>query len=177
LEIQDNSICGNDLKAQNPLVQQALDGFLAYSLLFQAGCLKDGSGNYCMITHDVHDCWYVADSIHAGFANAVTNTTTVADVYPYYLPLGTLMPGSVRPTCDMCLKDTMDVFASAAQNRSLPISKTYVTAAQQVDVSCGPNWVQEYVKSTKSSAPRSMYPTDTVMPLLGLVIFLATSLL
>ncbi len=71
----------------------------------------------------------------------------------------------------------MNVFASAAQNQSQPISKTYVTAAQQVDLSCGPNWVSEYVKSTKSAAPRSIYPTDTIMPFLGLVILLVTSLL
>ena len=87
------------------------------------------------------------------------------------------MPGAIRPTCDTCLKDTMNIFASTAQNRSQPISQTYVTAAQQVDLSCGPNWVQESVKSTKSAAPPSIYPTDTFMPFLGLVIFLVTSLL
>jgi hypothetical protein len=87
------------------------------------------------------------------------------------------MPGAIRPTCNTCLKDTMNIFASNAQNQSQPISYTYVTAAQQIDISCGPNWVQESVKSTKSSAPRSIYPTDTVMPFLGLIIFLATALL
>ena len=47
LEIQDSSHCAEDLKAQNPLVQAALNGLLAYPILYSAGCLKDDSGNYC----------------------------------------------------------------------------------------------------------------------------------
>jgi len=71
----------------------------------------------------------------------------------------------------------MNVFASTAQNRSQPISQTYVTAAQQVDLGCGPNWVQEYVKSTKSSAALPTHQIDTVTPFIGLIVFLVTSLL
>lgn len=47
LQIQDNSHCGYDLRAQNPLVQSTLNGLLAYSILYSGGCLKDDSGNYC----------------------------------------------------------------------------------------------------------------------------------
>lgn len=47
LEIQDNNHCGYDLKAQNPLVEQTLNGLIAYPILYSAGCLKDNKGNYC----------------------------------------------------------------------------------------------------------------------------------
>jgi len=42
-------ICGQDLKAQNPLVLQALTGLQNYYLYYGAGCLKDDVTNiYCM---------------------------------------------------------------------------------------------------------------------------------
>jgi len=45
-----DSNCGQDYKNQNPVVLQAYDGFVGYEPLYQAGCLKDPSGNYCMLT-------------------------------------------------------------------------------------------------------------------------------
>lgn len=112
-----------------------------------------------------------------GFADGVTNSTTVADAYPYYLPIGTPMPSAVRPTCSNCLKNTMNIFADAASNSSQPISGTYSTAAQQIDLSCGPNWVSAAVKTTESAASTSFHPSEAITPFLGLVILLITYLL
>jgi len=50
-QLKAESVCGQDFEAANPAVIQALDGFIAYQPLYQAGCLKDDSGQYCMSTH------------------------------------------------------------------------------------------------------------------------------
>jgi hypothetical protein len=41
--------CGDDFRAQNPLVVQAYQGLLAYEPLYHAGCLKaiSSTGSYC----------------------------------------------------------------------------------------------------------------------------------
>lgn len=128
-QLKGQNVCASDLAVQNPLVQQTLSGLLAYPVLYQAGCLKDSLGNYC-------------------FATAVTNTTTASNVYPYYLPLGTPLPTSFKPTCDSCLNKTMQVLAHSASDSSQPISNTYNKAATAVDNVCGAN----FVPITKKSA-------------------------
>lgn len=128
------SNCGADYKAQNPLVEQAYDGFLSYVPLYQAGCLKDPStGNYC-------------------FANAITNTTSPTDSYIYYLPLGITFPGGSTPTCDSCLQQTMQVFQTTAGNATQPVSSDYVSAATQIDEGCGPGFVNATVPMTKKGS-------------------------
>ena len=45
--VQDDA-CGDDLKAQNPLVVQALTGLRNYLLYYAAGCLRDNTTDiYC----------------------------------------------------------------------------------------------------------------------------------
>ncbi|KAH0559223.1 hypothetical protein GP486_004264 [Trichoglossum hirsutum] len=75
-----DSNCGDDFRAQNPLVLQAYQGLLAYEPLYRAGCLKatTTTGGYC-------------------FANAITNTSSSSDSYIYFLPLGVPLPGGARP--------------------------------------------------------------------------------
>ena len=107
-----------------------------------------------------------------GFANAVTNATSVADAYPYYIPLGTPIPGGVRPSCNGCLKNTMNIFAGAASNQTQPVSKTYVGAAQQVDLSCGPEFVQQSVKT--SGAPDRLFQGVTALSGLAVLILVMT---
>ena len=43
----------------------------------------------------------------------------------------------------------MSVFASAATNRSQPVSKVYTTAAAMIDLTCG----NEFVNSTRPVTP------------------------
>lgn len=117
---------------------------LSYQTLYSATCLKDPeSSAYC-------------------FASAVTNLSTPSNVYFYYLPLNVSLPGSSTPSCNWCLENTMYIFQSAASNRALPIASTYVSAAQQVNTICGPNF-------TNSTLPNAVvanggYPAATPWP-------------
>ena len=120
--LQADANCGADLQMQNPMVAQAYNGFLAYPSLYSAGCLKDSDGSYC-------------------FANAVTNASAPTSSYVYYLPLGVQLPTGTQPACTSCLQSTMEVFASAAGNSSLPLSRDYPVAAGQIDAECGPAFV------------------------------------
>jgi hypothetical protein len=130
--------CGQDYHNENPIVQQARNGLVAYEPLYRAGCLKnDNTGNFC-------------------FADAITNTSSASDAYPYYLPLGIALPAASRPTCNQCLQNTMNIFASAAVDKNQPLAQTYVLAAQQIDLGCGPTFVNSTVPvaTVGSSAPR-----------------------
>ncbi|KAI9890908.1 MAG: hypothetical protein M1814_003548 [Vezdaea aestivalis] len=133
--IKADNNCGQDFRLQNPIVLQAYNGFLAYQPLYQAGCLKSPTGSYC-------------------FADAITNTSSPTDSYVYFLPLGVALPGGSRPTCNKCLAETMQIFQSSAGNATLPISNTYVEAAQQIQRFCGPTFVNSNVVM-KGAAPSS----------------------
>lgn len=132
-QIQQSSNCGQDLELENPTVLQAYNGLLAYQPLYRAGCLTDGNGNYC-------------------FANAVTNISAPTSSYIYYLPLGVDLPAGTNPTCDSCLQNTMAIFASAASNKSVPLNGDYTSAAQQIDMSCGPQFVQPSIEHSSAGA-------------------------
>ncbi|WPG97944.1 Hypothetical protein R9X50_00072700 [Acrodontium crateriforme] len=134
-QIQSDAACGADFRLQNPTVRQAYNGFIAYEPLYHAGCLTDSSGNYC-------------------FSNAILNTSAPSSSYVYYLPLGVQLPGGTQPTCNTCLQNTMSVFAAAASNSTQPLSSDYGAAAQQIDVVCGPSFVQQSVK-TNAATPIS----------------------
>jgi len=128
-----SSNCGADLTAQQPLVVQAYTGLIAYSPLYTASCLRNPSTSaYC-------------------FADAITNASSPTDAYVYYLPLDVALPGGSQPTCSQCLKNTMAVYEAASANRSQPIYDTYAAAAAQVNVQCGPNFVNASVASVSTS--------------------------
>ncbi|GAB7357430.1 hypothetical protein MBLNU459_g8355t1 [Dothideomycetes sp. NU459] len=133
-QIQQSSNCGADLAAQNPQVQQAYDGFVAYQPLYHAGCLKNSqTGSYC-------------------FSDAATNSSSPTSSYIYFLPLGVSLPGSTTPTCSSCLRNTMEIFASAATNSSQPISNVYAGAATLIDQHCGTGFVNASINMTSTSA-------------------------
>ncbi len=124
--IQDSN-CGQDYRNENAIVTQAHAGLISYEPLYRATCLKNSAtGNYC-------------------FADAITNTSNLSDSYPYYTALGTNLPAASRPTCGKCLQDTMGIFAGYAANKDQPVSKTYTSTAQQVDLGCGPQFVNATV--------------------------------
>jgi len=129
-QIQQPQNCGPDLTAENPLVVEAVAGFSAYPVLFNASCLQDDAGDYC-------------------FADAITNASKAADTFPYYLPLGTELPLGIAIDCNSCVQRTMDIYANATTDGS-NLGKTYDAAAKQLDDRCGAAWVP--VKSVASSA-------------------------
>lgn len=150
--------CAVDYTSDNPQVLQAYNGLVAYEPLYQASCLKDKEGSYC-------------------YANAATNTTNTAvtgDSYPYYLPLGQSLQPGTRPTCNKCLQDAMAIFSSFAGNTTQPISKTYNAAAAQIQIGCGPSFVNKTatpLKGAASTTTASIAPTLTLMLMLFLFLF------
>lgn len=121
-QLRSSRNCEQDWTRQNHLVTQAYNGLVAYEPLYQAGCLQGNDRKYC-------------------FANAITNTTSPSDSYVYYLPLGIPLPGPSQPSCSKCLLQTMNIFQEAAGNRSQPVTTNYVDAAQMIDVTCGPTFI------------------------------------
>jgi len=63
----------------------------------------------------------------------------------YYLPLGLSLPAGTRPACNQCLQNTMAIFANTASNSTSALSGDYGQAAQMIDVSCGPKFVEPNV--------------------------------
>jgi hypothetical protein len=128
------SNCGADYNNLNPVVMEAYTDLIAYMPLYEASCLKNPvSSAYC-------------------YADAITNASSPTDAYIYALPLNQSLPGSSQPTCNACLQNTMAIFDAAAVNRSQPIASTYVGAAQQIDMHCGPNFVSASLPPPVSSA-------------------------
>ncbi|KAK0271708.1 hypothetical protein LTR91_003790 [Friedmanniomyces endolithicus] len=133
--------CASDFAMQNPTVLQAYNGLIAYPPLYHAGCLTDTGGQYCV-------------------ANAMTNASSPTSSYIYYLPLGLQLPNGTKPACNMCLQNTMAIFATAAGNSSVPLSGDYTSAAQQVDAGCGTQFAEASVENGSSSSllgSRSLY--------------------
>ncbi|KAK3069549.1 hypothetical protein LTR53_012017 [Teratosphaeriaceae sp. CCFEE 6253] len=135
--LQQDANCGADLAMGNPTVLQAYNGLTAYQPVYQAGCLTDADGRYC-------------------FANAIANTTAGGSSYVYYLPLGVPLPAGTVPACDACLQNTMAIFAAAAGNRSSSLNDDYTAAAQQVDASCGPEFVEASVEMKSAGSAGAM---------------------
>ncbi|KAG0646834.1 hypothetical protein D0Z07_6404 [Hyphodiscus hymeniophilus] len=139
--------CASDLASGNPLIEQARLGLLAYKPLYTASCLRNPStSSYC-------------------FADAVTNASSPTDSYIYYLPLNISLPGGSQPTCDACLKNTMAVFEAASSDRSSALTSDYVSAAMQVNVQCGPNFVNQSLAAAVVSGGRM----ESVSPGVGIL--------
>jgi hypothetical protein len=133
IAIQQDDNCGADFQMGNPIVKQAYTGFVAYQPAYHAGCLTDSHGNYC-------------------YANAVTNASAPSSSYVYYLPLGVSLPGGTQPTCNQCLQNTLSIFASYATNSSQPLYTDYSTAAQTIDMTCGPSFAASAVQTGAASS-------------------------
>lgn len=150
-QIQSPQTCGADLRLQNPQVQQAYRGFLAYTSLYRAGCLQNPTtGDYCLAT-------------------ALTNASAPTSSYIYYLPLGVQLPGGARPACDVCLRDTMAVFAQEAGNASLPVSGTYGPAAGLVEMSCGPGFVEPVAAVSSGAASGAVRASGGLLGIVGVL--------
>jgi len=157
LQMLQVSNCGTDFKARNPIILQAYASFLTYPILFAAGCQRSSTG-YC-------------------YADAITNTTSPADSYVYLLPLGVAIPGGSTLTCSSCLQRTMSIFAAAAGNQSLPLSTTYVPAAQLIDLGCGPGFANTTISSISTNAAistrsRTWIPTMAIVAIVSIIVSL-----
>ncbi|KAL2074106.1 hypothetical protein VTL71DRAFT_7884 [Oculimacula yallundae] len=126
--------CAADLSTENPIITQALLGLKAYKPLYTASCLRNPSTSaYC-------------------FADAITNASNPTDSYIYFLPLNTSLVGGSQPTCDACLQNTMAIFEKASSDRTQALASTYVSAASQINVNCGPQFVNASLAAPIDSA-------------------------
>ncbi|KAK9469583.1 hypothetical protein V1512DRAFT_201942 [Lipomyces arxii] len=126
-QLLSENTCLEDYELENPLVRQAYNAFTSYNMLYSSGCLKSSTGSYC-------------------YVDSVTNSTNPGDSYLYYLPLGISLPGGVRPSCSSCSQDIMSVLFNYAGNTSIPLSRTYVSSGQLLNINCGPNFVSTAVQ-------------------------------
>ncbi|KAK9240802.1 hypothetical protein V1525DRAFT_393952 [Lipomyces kononenkoae] len=136
-QLLSSSICARDYQLENPIVTQAYNAFTSYGMLYSAGCLQSSSGSYC-------------------YVDSITNSTNPGDSYLYYLPLDVSLPGGSRPSCSSCSQNIMSIFLNYAGNASLAISQTYLTAVQQINVFCGPNFASTAVTVMKASTTSSV---------------------
>jgi hypothetical protein len=134
--------CGEDLKLQNPLVIQALQGLQNYKLYYGAGCLKDSATDVYCIAH--------MKNIKIGYVLAITNSTNPADVDTYYLPTIPFVSGA-RPSCTFCTQQLFEIYYTFSSNSTLVISKNYEQAAETVDLSCGTDFVNATTRKTSDS--------------------------
>ncbi|TQS36154.1 hypothetical protein Golomagni_03401 [Golovinomyces magnicellulatus] len=137
--------CGSDLSNSNPQIDSALIGLRSYRTLYTATCLHSSSsniseniGNYAI--HPSNSANNASEESYC-FANAITNLTNPTNSFIYYLPLNVSLVGSAIPACNNCLKSTMSVFQQATANRSDVLAGNYVKAASQINVVCGPQFV------------------------------------
>lgn len=156
-QLRSNDNCGQDYRRQNPLVSQAYNGLLSYEPLFHAGCQKDNKGDYC-------------------FANAITNDTNPSDSYVYYLPLGLPLPSPSQPSCSDCLLETMEIFQATAANKTQPINPIYVEAAQMIDLTCGPTFVNATLPPASSNQNSALISLRSMTSASGICIVLALML-
>lgn len=136
-QLKAGGTCGADYQKQNPYVLQAYDGFIAYDALYNASCAKAANGSNC-------------------FVNALTDSDSDSS-YVYYLPLGFSLPQGSKPTCNDCIKKTMDGWTAAATNVTTPIGAVYNPAVTQLNQVCGSNFVNQAVQPKKdpNAAPRA----------------------
>lgn len=134
-----SSNCKAEYDASQELVTLAYNMLYSYKVVQASTCLQNPDTNtYC-------------------FASAVTNITNPTDAFFYFMPLGSMLPGGSAPSCGWCTSQTMAIFHASSANRHQPISKTYESAAQQVNTICGPNFVNSTLPE-ESFAMKSLAP-------------------
>jgi hypothetical protein len=67
----------------------------------------------------------------------------------------------------------MNIFRAAASNSTQPVSKTYLTAAQQINMACGPEYIIETI-DYRSWSIKTVDSSAVLLPILTLFgIFMA----
>ncbi|KAJ5115450.1 hypothetical protein NUU61_001209 [Penicillium alfredii] len=124
--LQDDT-CGPDYHSKNGVVKGAYRALVAYEPLYHASCLTSPTTKaYC-------------------FVDAVTNSTAEDDYNVYFMPLGSSLGSSAKPTCNKCLQATMGVFAHWAAVDNQPLDNTYMPSAKAVNEHCGDDFVSTNV--------------------------------
>jgi hypothetical protein len=125
--------CNQDYKLQNPLVVQAHNDFISYSMVYQTTCLQQATNSntsYCY-----------SNDLYGSYLNT-------SDIYLYLLPLGINFPNLtlLNVTCTQCTQDIMNIFYSSTGNLSQPVSYTYNSGAQVIVDMCGSSFINSSAK-------------------------------
>ncbi|KAJ5400155.1 hypothetical protein N7465_010644 [Penicillium sp. CMV-2018d] len=148
--------CGDDYENDNSVVKGTYRDLVAYEPMYRATCLTNPSTkNYC-------------------FVDAVSNSTVPDDYSVYLMPLGTPLTGGDVPTCNRCLKATMELFSGWARRDGQSLDSTYLPSAKIVNAHCGDGfaWTNITVGSVDVragaglAAPLPKLGISTVMALL-----------
>ncbi|CAI7572002.1 unnamed protein product [Penicillium viridicatum] len=111
--------CGDDYENDNSVVKGTYRDLVAYEPMYRATCLTNPSTkNYC-------------------FVDAVSNPTVPDDYSVYLMPLGTPLSSGDVPTCNKCLKATMELFSGWARRDGQSLDSTYLPSAKIVNAHCG----------------------------------------
>ncbi|KAI2715208.1 hypothetical protein CBS147332_4862 [Penicillium roqueforti] len=111
--------CGDDYDNGNSVVKGTYRDLVAYEPIYRTTCLTNPSTqNYC-------------------FVDAVSNSTNPDDYNVYLMPLGTPLTVGDVPTCNKCLKTTMDVFSRWARRDGQSLDSTYLPSAKIINAHCG----------------------------------------
>ncbi|OQD72357.1 hypothetical protein PENPOL_c001G02746 [Penicillium polonicum] len=111
--------CGDDYENDNSVVKGTYRDLVAYEPMYRATCLTNPSTkNYC-------------------FVDAVSNSTVPDDYSVYLMPLGTPLSSGDVPTCNKCLKATMELFSGWARRDGQSLDSTYLPSAKIVNAHCG----------------------------------------
>ncbi|EAA28505.2 hypothetical protein NCU00270 [Neurospora crassa OR74A] len=133
--------CGAEFRAGHTVVRDAYVAMIAYAPVRSATCLKDTTTTTSSSSSSSSSSSEVVEGYC--YANAVMNFTNPSSVYVYHLALNVSLPGSTVPTCDGCLRETMQVYHAAAADRKQPVAGVYVQAAKMVNVVCGVGFANE----------------------------------
>lgn len=156
-QLTQDSHCGADFRARQPLVIQAYNGLLGYEAIATTSCLKTSSYNSTSdepsADNDDADAQYC-------FTAALTNKANPSDPFPYYTAIGMTLPSVAQPTCNGCLKSAMATFAKWAVKSEQPLSMTYMSCAQTVDGVCGAGFADVNVKVGSVSSTSGMKNTE-----------------
>ncbi|RDA92772.1 hypothetical protein CP533_0812 [Ophiocordyceps camponoti-saundersi (nom. inval.)] len=150
----DRANCRAELDQGQPRVIQAQRGLRAYRTLYAASCLEEG-GVYC-------------------FARSVSNMSDPSNSYLYFIPLGMALPGGSTPSCNGCTRDIMNIYHASTANRGRLVSEKYAEAAQQINVVCGPDFVNATLPRPESAAPAAGGRCRRVVAVAAVVMFALT---
>ncbi|KAI0754341.1 hypothetical protein C8Q80DRAFT_1094050 [Daedaleopsis nitida] len=132
------TVCKQDIAANNALVSDAVAGLQSYNLMREVGCQVDTDTDmYCYVE--------AAQSTHP------------SDLYLYQLPLGLALPNTTVPSCTACVQNVMGAFARdpAAAPK---LQDTYASAAAIVNNACGSGFVAT-VNFAANGAPPARCPS------------------
>lgn len=160
-QLTQDSHCGADFRARQPLVIQAYNGLLGYEPIATTACLKTTAYNSTSPAPSANND---AENAQYCFTTALTNKANPSDPFPYYTAVGMNLPSVAKPTCNGCLRSAMEVFGRWALKSEQPLSMTYLSCAQTVNGACGAGFADANVQVgsvTSGTGMKNTQPDQT----------------